>query len=931
LDGADFTQPPAEVLKSAAARQRLLARLGRSSEALAAAKAWVALAERAGDDRQRAEALRSAARSAQALDRAAEAVAFQRQALARIAGAPDPALEADLLFDQVFSLTSLSDFVEAEAVLRRAEAVVTRAADARLTARLWNAWGTLRFMQGERPQALEFRERALEAAEKAKDSALLRTALTHLARSSMEVHDYARARALFERSLEHDTDSRGKIISLVSIGICHLELGQLEEAEAPLREAQRLAVALGNPSLEGWATGELGLVAWKRRDAERALAHFDRAIAICQTSNDRLNEAVWWTNKGMVRRDQQRFAEALVFYREAERLEGSIPGRRPNPNLRKHVGQCYAGLGRLAEAEPLFEEALAGATAQGDVKVVWETHRERARLFRRTGREAEAGAAYEAALAGIEGIRRSLRLEAFKTDFFESKVGVYAEVVDFVLAPGGEKAAGRAFELSERARARAFLDSLAEARTRPGDVLPAEIVDAESRTLREISRLQAAARRDGGSAELTALLGQREDELQALYLRVREEHPRFQELRYPEPARLEAVQRALPEGAALLAYFLAEPASHLWRVERRAVVHRRLPGAAEIEAQVRAAYGGLVDPGAEPALDGLSELLLPGGGAESLPDVLLIVPSGILFALPFEALPVAGRPLGERAATSYLPSASALLQLPADPGGAPPRLLALADPELGDETRGGIAARSAAFASLDALGALPHTRREARSVAAAFGGRASTLLLGPAANEAGLKAQDLAAFSVVHLATHGWIDPASSARSGLVLGDAGGDEDGLLQFREILRLPLRADLVTLSACRTALGEEVTGEGMVGLSRAFFYAGTPTVVASLWNVDDEASAELMRHFYGGLRQGLPKAAALRRARLELSRAARWRHPYFWAPFVLIGRGDDAVAVPARGSAAAAAAALLAVPLAAGWAWLARRRRRAFTAA
>ena len=142
----------------------------------------------------------------------------------------------------------------------------------------------------------------------------------------------------------------------------------------------------------------------------------------------------------------------------------------------------------------------------------------------------------------------------------------------------------------------------------------------------------------------------------------------------------------------------------------------------------------------------------------------------------------------------------------------------------------------------------------------------------------------------------------------------------------MLRLRLAADLVTLSACQSALGELVTGEGMVGLSRAFFYAGAPSVVASLWNVNDEASAELMRHFYRGLRRGLTKAEALRQARLELRREPRYSHPYFWAPFVLVGRAGDPVAVPGDGRPPAVPVLLTLLAAAGALAALARARRR-----
>ena len=243
--------------------------------------------------------------------------------------------------------------------------------------------------------------------------------------------------------------------------------------------------------------------------------------------------------------------------------------------------------------------------------------------------------------------------------------------------------------------------------------------------------------------------------------------------------------------------------------------------------------------------------------------------------------------------TTYVPSATTLVELRLRPTAVPePSLLALADPVSAgdhDQQRSG-----AQLQALRDLGSLPHARAEVRQITRLFGTGQSTVLFGQAATEQQLKAEPLE-HSIVHLATHGWIDASAPASSGLVLAQSEA-EDGLLQLREILRLPLSADLVTLSACQSALGDLVTGEGMIGMARAFFYAGTDSVVATLWNVDDRASALFMEHFYRNLRGGASKAEALRRARLELRHDRRYRHAYFWAAYVLIGSGSDGVEFP-----------------------------------
>ncbi len=924
--GPPAAAPREELLRLERTRHDLLNRLGRYAEAQEAGRRWIALAEAAGDADQAIAAHQATGRSYSAHDRHEEGEAHFRRALDRLGPGDDSPRAGWLRLDLADAAINNGDYVGAESLLRRVEASLDTGRNPALLRQLWRIRGSLLSFQGDPLSALDYRERALGLAEESGDPHKLATELFNLAQSSIQVHDYARALALLQRALALDPPSRIEILARTSQGICRLELNQLDEAEVALEHARRLAIEAANPSLESWAIGELGLVAWKRRDGETALARFERAIELCRRTGDPRNEAIWWQNTGMVHRDQRRFEEALAAYRSAERVAAGIPGARPHPNLRKHIGQALAGLGRLEDAEAFFREALALAAAAADTKVQWETQRELARLRRRQGRPAEAAAAYEAALAGIETIRGSLRLPAFKTDFFANKVEVYAEAAEFLLAAGGADGPARAFEVAERARARAFLDDLVEARAAPHEALPPEILEEERRLLGEISALQGRIRRDGSTAALAEELARREAELEALAVRAGVESPRFGRLRYPRPASLPEVQAALPPGAVVVAYFLAEPVSHRWTVRRDGLDYRALPGEGDVASAVRTAYAGLLDPAVEPRLGELGATLLAGLPLDPPPELLWIVPSGILHALPFEALPAGDRLLAELAPTAYLPSASALVELGAPPARAEARLLALGDPIYDSAPD---AERSAALAGLRRLGALPHSRTEVRGVAAEFGRGAATLLLGAEATESRLKAEELPAYGFLHLAAHGWIDPASPARSGLVLGgeDGEGGEDGLLQFREILRLRLAARLVTLSACRTAIGETVTGEGMVGLARAFFHAGASSVAASLWNVEDEASAELMLRFYAGLRAGRSQAAALREARLALRRDERHRHPYYWAPFVLLGRADQTVELPPRRFPAAAwwAAAGCAAALALLLAWSRRRRR------
>jgi CHAT domain-containing protein len=231
---------------------------------------------------------------------------------------------------------------------------------------------------------------------------------------------------------------------------------------------------------------------------------------------------------------------------------------------------------------------------------------------------------------------------------------------------------------------------------------------------------------------------------------------------------------------------------------------------------------------------------------------------------------------------AYTPSASTAGALRARGSGraaASKGLFALADPALEGAGAAG-AERGFEFT------ALPHARAEVSAIGRLFPAGASRVLTGAEAAEDRLKREDLSAYRYLHFAAHGYFDEAEPGRSGLVL--ARGGEDGFLQAREVARLKLSSDLVTLSACQSGLGRLLAGEGVQGLARAFLHAGSRAVVVSLWNVNDEATAELMRRFYGHLQKGLARDEALREAKRSLAApGGRWRHPYYWAAFVLQG--------------------------------------------
>jgi len=199
--------------------------------------------------------------------------------------------------------------------------------------------------------------------------------------------------------------------------------------------------------------------------------------------------------------------------------------------------------------------------------------------------------------------------------------------------------------------------------------------------------------------------------------------------------------------------------------------------------------------------------------------------------------------------------------------------------------------QTASFVETDQLQRLPATAYEARSIVELVEPGQSLLALGFEANLESLHQANLGDYRIVHFATHGLIDsryPALSALAFSQFDEDGKPVDGFLRLHDIYKLDLNADLVTMSACSTALGREISGEGLTGLTQGLMHSGSRSVLASLWQVPDRATAELMKRFYQNLLNKNQKPAeALRNAQLDLSSQARWSSPYFWSAFVLQG--------------------------------------------
>jgi CHAT domain-containing protein len=453
------------------------------------------------------------------------------------------------------------------------------------------------------------------------------------------------------------------------------------------------------------------------------------------------------------------------------------------------------------------------------------------------------------------------------------------------------------------------------------------------------------------AASLNKDISALKDEYQQVQVAIRKASPAYAALTQPQPLGLKEIQAQLDQGTVLLEYSLGEERSYVWAVTQSSLKTYELPGREPIEKAARLVYGLLTARGQSRAgenfeakreriagadlqlrnaITELSQMVLGPISSELGAERLVIVADGALQYVPFAALSVARgesaggprnklqltveRPLILDHEIVSLPSASALAiqrQGLRDRKPAPNAVAVIADPvfsasdeRLGVRSKTGAAKRVQGEGSANtriiehladqsglSIRRLKFTRQEADQILAEAPRGKNLRAVDFRANRAMATGSELSNYRYVHFATHGYLDSERPDLSAIILSlvdEEGKPADGFLRAHEIYNLDLPAELVVLSACETGLGREIKGEGLVGLTRGFMYAGARRVVVSLWNVNDKATAELMARFYQGmLREKKTPAAALRSAQIEMSRQRQWQSPYYWSAFVLQG--------------------------------------------
>jgi CHAT domain-containing protein/Tfp pilus assembly protein PilF len=833
------------------------------------------------------------------LERFEEAHRHYLRALELTTGLCDRCLRVQAHNNLAVLLRNIGKQEEAQQQYEQALVLARDCGDARELLTVLSNLGTLTRRLGDPEKAFEYYTEALQVAEKLEDvSSRIAPLLNNLGVLYRMRGEPQKALDAYTKALELAQASgrrRVETYAATNLGYLYSILGEEERARELFDRALQLCP--GVPRYESWVLRNIGWFHEASNRNREALAAYESALG---KSTSPQNQGYALQGMGRVR---LRLGEATAAHELLERAlslqveSGNLAGEQ---TILSDLADTNIMLGQLSRAEAALQRALSLSHQLASPYHELATRSSMVKLAQARGNLQEALRQSMLVIEAIESLRMEVVEPDFRASFLSRKQDDYVVAVELLMELHREAPAdgydGAAFAVAERARARSLVELLAEASVdAQAGVDPQLLAELHSAggalsvLQRDLTFMLATEDQDQKQIDVhRQQIDQARQRLEQAESQVRKLHPRYAEIRYPEPIDYAQVCQLLDEETAFLEYVLGAERSYLFVLTRNQLSVEELPAAGKLVGAIRGMRTDLGRPGRR-NLGRLSyhsqqlykALIAPVAHRLAGVRRLVIAPDQELYHLPFEALvinqPASGRPtyLIDRWSTSYMPSGSVLNSMSQrgrwQAGADSPLLVAFADPPVPGRAP------------------LPGSRQEVTRIAELLPADRVSLRLGPAASELFVKQSDMVADArFIHLACHGFLDEKSPAYSALQLAaDKPGQDDGLLQVHEIFSLKLSADMVVLSACESGLGKEVRGEGLVGLTQAFLFAGAHSVVVSLWPVADHSTESLMVEFYSALQRGASRSEALRLAKLALLEEEAMSHPFYWSPFVLIG--------------------------------------------
>ena len=727
---------------------------------------------------------------------------------------------------------------------------------------------------GQYYQAVDVYQQAYDLFEDLQEIISQGSTANNLGEIYRKIGNYSTSLEFYEMALKNlQNVPEYKAATLNNIGLVYQALGQFDIALSFYQQSLRLREKVNDIRGQGLTLHNIGFAHGEMNEQDLALDYYQQALRIRerQDVNDVIGQATTLNNLGLLYSEENNHEKAIEILNEAQAIFEEF-GARPNiGNTLDSLGTAYKNQGNYNAALDYYNQALAILQDVGDRSGVGIVHTNMGDLYEQQGNPEKAIQEYENAITeSIEPIWSDLRGEDLQVSYADKHVDTYTKLIRLLWTQGRYE---DAFNYTERARARIFLNQVASGPTdflnstatpdlAQEQSLRTDIEDLNNQIL-SLNRLPASDSHTAMIAQLRVQLFIKQNDYESLLNRLKREDA---DLVSVSPATLSEIQVLLDKDTTLVSYFVMDDQTLAFVITHDDLQPITLaPGRQALEDKIHMLYAydfAALDNDHPARLQTLHEWLIEPLNLQSNTKVE-IAPHNLLHYVPFAGLTDGEEYLSDRHTLSQLPSASVKRFLEAKRKPQTNTLMALGNPTFD----------------------LIFAGQEAETISKMYD---TPVLTGSAATESVVRSSANQS-EILHLATHGDYNPISPLFSSLRLNPDDEHSDGRLYVHEIYGLDLSdtTNLVVLSACQSHVGQLSRGDEIVGLSRAFLYAGTPSVMASLWNIDDQSTSVLMESFYRHLQNGKTKAEALQLAQRETRANEEYAHPYYWAAFALTG--------------------------------------------
>ena len=723
---------------------------------------------------------------------------------------------------------------------------------------------------GDFRKAIEYHEKSLEIAREIGDISGESKCYTNLGNAYNSLGDIRKAVEYYEKSLEimkEIGDISGESKCYGNLGTTYRSLGDFRKAIEYLEKSLIIAREIGDISGESKCYTNLGIAYRSLGDFRKAIEYHEKSLEIAREIGDISGESACYTNLGIAYRSLGDFRKAIEYHEKSLEIAREIGDISGESACYTNLGIAYRSLGDFRKAIEYHEKSLEIAREIGDINSESIINLNLCRIYY----ESEKERAYKYCKHSIElseMIGGRLVEEEKKIMFSTQTFNAYQYMIPLSLDLKKEK---EAFDYTERSKSRAFLDLLAATEIKPTVEITEELkplLDNEKVYLNRLREIQTQHLRQTKIPVEPGEIDAIRDNLNQIYDQIDEIDPAYVYTRRERPLSSNEVQNMLSSqkrDIVLIEYFTTEDKTVIFTLSSldKELHVKTVPLSAKRLLQYTENYWREVANHIDYRNIGqtwtrLNEYFIDPVSEYLTEDALLyIIPYGIMHYIPLHAVELQGEPLIKRHPVVYAPSASIIKFC---------------------QSKGSGNLQSCASFGVDPYGRIKDTvEKEAEEVAGLFNSTGYTDY--QATKNTVLK--NCADKDVIHFACHGYFDNADPLSSGVVL------HDKVLTAREIFNMRLNTELVTLSACQTGINKTSPGDELIGLTRAFLYAGAPSVVVSLWSVNSPSTYELMRAFYKNLKNGADKATALQMAQIKIMEETEYTDPYYWAPFILVG--------------------------------------------